>query len=325
MLKSKKRTLVIGGSGYIGIRIVKELLNRDYQVTIASRNPQKVESKFKDKKVGYLKLDIYDFNGYEIEKEFKKYDSIVFAAGVDDRLVPKAPAYDFFYNCNVRPCMELFKRAGRSGVRKVVLLSSYFCYYNRTNPELKLDEHHPYIRARMDQENESIRALDKYDTDIVILEIPYVLGSSVEEDHLLKPLVKYLYFPLPIFVTHGGSAVITVENVSEAVVNSIERDLKKKIYPIADLNMSWKEIWMKINPKRKSIVVPKWLLKFFVWFLEKYYKITNKESGLNLVEFMDLHTRFVYIPIEDIRNEIGYSSDGLDASFDEIVKNSLAN
>ena len=53
---------------------------------------------------------------------------MVYAVGPDDRVVPKAPAYQFFYDRLVTACGRAFSAAKKAGIKKAVLLSSYlFC------------------------------------------------------------------------------------------------------------------------------------------------------------------------------------------------------
>jgi hypothetical protein len=48
----------------------------------------------------------------------------------------------------------------------------------------------------------------------------------------------------------------------------------------------------------------------------------GKESGLKLKKFMDFHTKNLYLEIEEVRLKLGYTSDGIQEAFDEVVDNS---
>lgn len=54
--------------------------------------------------------------------------------------------------------------------------SSYFAYFDRIWPEMRLAEHHPYIRSRKGQEAQSLEAAMP-DLQLCILQLPYIFGS----------------------------------------------------------------------------------------------------------------------------------------------------
>jgi nucleoside-diphosphate-sugar epimerase len=74
-------------------------------------------------------------------------EGLIFAAGADDRTIPDAPAYPFFYKANVESTARLLRLARQAGVKKAVVFSSYFVYFARKWPEMKLGEKHPYFAA----------------------------------------------------------------------------------------------------------------------------------------------------------------------------------
>ena len=79
---SKKKLLVIGGSGFIGKWIVKEGLIRDYRVTVLSL--KKLNNNFKIKNVTYLNIDLSDRS---LVKEFltsESYTHVVNLGGYID-------------------------------------------------------------------------------------------------------------------------------------------------------------------------------------------------------------------------------------------------
>ena len=79
-------------------------------------------------------------------------ECLVFAAGVDDRVTPQKPAYPFFQQANVQACVRVLRLAKQAGIKRAVVLGSYFAHFERLWPHLKLVERHPYIRSRVEQE-----------------------------------------------------------------------------------------------------------------------------------------------------------------------------
>lgn len=141
--------LVIGGTGFIGYPAVHELLRRGHSVTaIALRQP--VAQQPLPPQVKLILADMDKFSDDELRQLLTGYDGLVFAAGVDDRVTPRAPAYPFFYHANVQSAVRVFTLARQAGVRRGVLMSSYFVHFARLWPELQLGARHPYIRSRLE-------------------------------------------------------------------------------------------------------------------------------------------------------------------------------
>lgn len=70
-----KNVLLIGGSGFVGSAILKELLERGYQVTTLVRNPDKITIKSPDLTI--VKGDVTDFD--EIKKLAEGKDAVISA------------------------------------------------------------------------------------------------------------------------------------------------------------------------------------------------------------------------------------------------------
>jgi nucleoside-diphosphate-sugar epimerase len=78
-------------------------------------------------------------------------EGLIFAAGVDDRVVPKAPAWEFFRRGNVEATRRIVRFARQAGLGHMVVFSSYFVAFNRLWPLLKMAETHPYLSSRVAQ------------------------------------------------------------------------------------------------------------------------------------------------------------------------------
>lgn len=124
----------------------------------------------------YLKM-----NDDEVKKMFEGCDGFVFAAGVDERVEGPAPIYDLYKKYNIDPVKRLLKIAKECGVEHSVILGSYFSYFAKTRPEMKLTEYHPYIRSRIDRENVAMSfAYDNF--NVAVLKLTYIFGLSPAEN-----------------------------------------------------------------------------------------------------------------------------------------------
>jgi len=102
----KQKVAVIGGTGFLGYYAVKEFIRRGHQVTVIALPPLPKEDLFPED-VGIILADINGLDDSCVTNILKGHDAKVFAAGADYRVTPRAPAYDFFYQANVRSCVRI--------------------------------------------------------------------------------------------------------------------------------------------------------------------------------------------------------------------------
>jgi nucleoside-diphosphate-sugar epimerase len=72
--------------------------------------------------------DFDDLNDDEVRALVSGHDAVVFAAGADYRVAPKAPAYPFFQRYNVAATRRAAELSRQSGVQRFIILGSYFVY-----------------------------------------------------------------------------------------------------------------------------------------------------------------------------------------------------
>ena len=166
----------------------------------------------------------------ELISLFRGKDVLVFAAGVDDRATPKKPAYPFFVKHNVESVKRVFTLARQAGVSRGVVLGSYFAYFDRLWPEMKLAVHHPYIRSRVEQTKAAFDA-GQDEMSISVLELPYIFGSMPGRVPLWKPLIKDILSPFPLFYPAGGTTCVTVHQVAQAICGAVEHGKPGKLLP----------------------------------------------------------------------------------------------
>ncbi|MBX7243684.1 MAG: NAD-dependent epimerase/dehydratase family protein [Bacteroidia bacterium] len=290
-----KKGIIIGGAGFIGYFTVNRLLEEGYEVTIGGRK-QPEAGLFSDK-VLFQEMDILTVPEEQLTEIFKGKDFVMLAAGADDRSLPDRPAFDFFYRHNVAPAKRISAAAKSAGVKQLLILGSYFSYFERKYPELRLAEHHPYIRSRKLQA-EAALAVASAEMNVMIIEIPYVVGIAPHLTPLWKPLIQYVNSPFPVFYPDGGTAVITVQHLAKALVWMAENG-KTGQYPLADANFSWKGFLQLLqkNPEKnlRIIPLPQWVLKLFMLPVMLYFRLRGKETGVHPVMFMDIQTNKSYL------------------------------
>ena len=317
------KTFIVGGTGFLGYYTCLELLRRGHEVSTLAHMPPPDELDFPKE----VKLDIADMNKISDDAllaHLQGADGLIFAAGVDDRVVPKAPAYPFFYAGNVRTTERVMRLAKQAGVKRAVIFSSYFVACHQMWPELKLSESHPYIKSRVEQ-IEAARRVAGDEMTVSFLALPYIFGAMPGRMPLWAPLLSYLESALPwVFYPAGGSAMVGVREVARAAVGALEQGEPGKVYSIASENLSWPEFLTRLGhvlqKPKKIITLPNWLVKFGAGLIVLYHKLQGREAGLDLVPYVQVQTRNAFLNLDDAPKELGYEHADLQEAFEDTVK-----
>jgi dihydroflavonol-4-reductase len=318
------RIFIVGGTGFLGYYSALEFLRRGHSVSTISLPDIPLGNWFpKEIMVNYG--DIFKMNTEELHEIFHGYDAMVYAVGPDDRVTPKAPAYEFFHDRLVVACTKVVTAARDAGIKRCVVLNSYFAYFDRIWPEKKLKEKHAYIRCRVEQADAVIKAGDNK-MAVMVLELPYIFGKMPERvplwkevllDRLLK--MKTIYYP------EGGTIMITVEHIAEAIVGAIEQGQHGKRYPIGDINMTWSEMITimlnAIGQIRKINPLPKFIANIVGRSLYQKDKKQGKESGLNPSHFFqDIQCQYLFFDPSETAKELGYNRGGIKEALELTAK-----
>lgn len=307
--------LVIGGTGFLGYYAVQEFLRRGHTVSVLALPPLPAEGLLPaGVQVQLANLD--HLSDAAVRVLLQGQDGVVFAAGADDRVVPPAPAYPFFYHANVEACSRLFRLARQAGVRRGALLSSYFAYFDRLWPELRLAEHHPYIRSRQEQEEQSLHAALP-DLQLVVLELPYIFGAMPGRIPLWSPVVNYVRASPVLLYPQGGTNMIAVQHVGEAIAGAIEQGQGGERYVVGDENLTWSEFLGRLSrfatgKSKPVITIPTFLFRLQMQSVAKKHQAEGKEGGLDPVEFTRLQTAKTFFDPMPSRQALGYGQGGLD-------------
>jgi len=273
--------------------------------------------------VSVLLLDIDQASDSDLLGYLKGYDGLVFAAGADDRLTPKKPAAPFFHQANVETCTRLLRLAREAGIKRAVVLGSYFAHFHRIWPELRLAERHPYIRSRVEQEK---AATSIPGITAAVLELPYIFGRLPVQGWkpLWTPLIKYIRSSPILFYMKGGSACITAKTAGQAVLGALEKVTASGCFPIGDENLTWSELLTRLAAadKRRVRVVnlPGWLVQIGLHGMWLLHHLRGREAGLDPRYFAQLQTAHGYIDPKTSQEALGYETGGLGEAFQETVE-----
>ncbi len=319
--------LIIGGTGLIGSASAQELIKRGHQVSTLALPPLPKNAKFPAE----LKIrfgDMFKLSDKELIKKMHGFDALVFAAGVDERVHFPKPSYDHFKKFNVDILVRLLTLAKACDIRKALICGSYFSYFDKKWPHLKLEQHHPYIRSRREQERRAM-AFNDASFSVSVLELPYIFGIQAGREPVWTILAKQISgMKFFTFYPRGGTAMLTLKQTAQAVAGAIENDRGGKTYPVGWFNMNWKEmlsIFHKAMGKanRKVITVPDIFVRMKFKQIQKSLEKQSIEPGLHLPEFTKLMCRELFIDKATIQHELGVQDDDIYAAIADSAMLSL--
>ena len=317
------KVCMIGGTGLLGSEGAKELIARGHQVKAIALPPLPQGA------VLPPEMEITYGNYLEMSDEavadmFSGCEGFVFAAGVDERVEGPAPIYDLFKKYNIDALDRLLRIAKACGVKHTVVLGSYFSYFAKEWPEKRLTEYHPYIRSRIDQEKMALSYAGK-DFDVAILELPYIFGTQPGRKPVWVFLVENIRSMKGATLwPKGGSTMVTVRQVGQAIAGALERNRGGKCYPIGWYNLTWPEMLKIVHkylgcPQKKIVTIPKWMYAMGGKNIIKDQQKRGIDGGLQMVKFADIMCSNLFIDKEEGCIPLGVTDDDIDAAIGDSI------
>jgi nucleoside-diphosphate-sugar epimerase len=321
-MSENNRVCIIGGTGFLGYHALVEFIDHGWETTVIGL-PSSERSLNFPPEVKVILKDIETLTDYDLLALMRGHTALIYAAGMDDRSIPHKPAYPKFFHENVENPIRVLKLAREAGVKRAVIFGSYFVHFDRLWPEMKLAQHHPYIRSRVEQEK-AVLSLAGMDVDV--LELPYVFGSLPIDGWkpLWLPLIKYLYRSPIILFTPGGAACVSARTVAAAAYKTIVNGRAGNCYPINQENLTWEQLLnslTRVRGLRKRVIsLPKWIVEICMYSISILHYLQGKEGGLDPRYFTGLQTANTFVDPSPSQNRLGYEMKDLDEAFRDTVE-----
>ncbi|TFG26644.1 epimerase [Candidatus Thorarchaeota archaeon] len=319
------KIFIVGGTGFLGYYSTLEALRRGHEVSSISIPDIELGDWFPEE-VNVKYGDIFNIDFDELVQLFNGHQGLVYAVGPDDRVTPQAPAYKFFHDRLVVACTKVIEAAREAGIQRCVILNSYFAYFDRIWPEKKLSERHSYIRCRVEQAVSVIEVGGEHMV-VMVLELPYIFGAMPKRIPLWKDTLfdrilgmKIVFFP------SGGTNMIAVENVAEAIIGAIEHGQPGRRYLIGDVNMPYKEMLRIVLDtmgfkKRLIVTLPTGLATIIGKWMKRSERRKGLESGLDRAHvFKDILSQKLYYDPTPSVIELGYKQGGVREAIMDTVR-----
>ena len=322
---------MIGGTGLLGCEAAKVLIEKGHKVTSVALPPLPVGAPIPEE-MDIMFCDINKKTDEEIEEMLKGNEVFIYAAGVDERVEFPAPVMDYYYKFNIAPLKRIFPICKKVGVKRAVVLGSYFSYLSKIRPDMRLPEKNKYFKSRLQQE-EVCESFCDDSFSCAVLELPYIFGTQPGRKPVWTILIEQLKMmdslPCTLYPA-GGTAMLTCRQVGQVIAGAALREKSGfDAIPIGMYNMKWNE-FLKIvyaargmGYNRKIISVKPWMMKMGMTKIALDYKKRKIDSGMdpfNLPDIMDID---LFIN-NAYAKELGATEDDIDAAITESIRVSEA-
>lgn len=313
-----KNVFIAGGTGFLGYYSALLFLKRGCSVSsIALPEEINLDNWF-PKEIDLCFGNLFEMSGDEICDLLKDkgFDTFVYGLGPDDRVTPMAPSYDFFHLRLVDQSLKICKAAKKAGIKRCVVMNSYFAYFDRLQKG-KLSNDHPYIRCRVEQATAINGIGEEGVFEVMIMELPYIFGSMPGRIPIWKSVFMDRFEKLPfVFFPDGGTAAIHVTGVAESIFAAACNGNNGERYPVSSTNIKYRDMinfMMKCAGfDKKFVKMPHWMCYLSGVGLHIHEKITGTQGGLNMTKLMiGLLSEDLFLDSSETQRKLGYNELGL--------------
>ena len=333
------KVFIVGGTGLLGSMAASILVERGHQIKAVALPPVPVGAPLPEMDLTFC--DINKKSDEEVLKMFKGCDAFVFASGIDERVECPAPVFSWYEKYNIKPVDRLLSLAKQAGIKKAVILGSYFSMLDKEEFGYKaklpkgLRERNPYIRSRLIQEETARKHADD-NFSVAVLELPYIFKTQPGRQPVWTILIEQtsVMDKLPFTMyPKGGTAMLTVRQVGEAIAGAVEKLSEEyhgfNAWPIAMYNQTWKQFLRIVydargmGKNRKIVSIPAWVMKMGLGKTIKEYKRKGIESGLDVKYLPYIMNLNLFID-NKYAKALGVQEDNIDEAIFDSVHVSVA-
>ncbi|HWH45494.1 MAG TPA: SDR family NAD(P)-dependent oxidoreductase [Thermoleophilaceae bacterium] len=231
------KTLLTGGTGFIGSHVARRLLERGDEVRITVREGSKLEN-LKGLDYQAVTCDLLDRRS--VRRALRAVDRVVHCAELASLARRDT---DRMFEVNVLGTRTLFEECLRKGVERVVHTSSVAAIGPAPRPRATADENQiftagrlgiPYVNSKHEAEVEAMR-LAAQGLPVVAVNPSWVFGEGDIYATSTGIVKRFLLGQIPAYVS-GGVNVVDVNDVADGVLQADERGRIGERYILGNRN-----------------------------------------------------------------------------------------
>ena len=264
----KKKIAVTGGSGFIGKKIIEELLKNGNDVVSFQRTSQNLDN------VEIRHFDLSDTKSLT-KIMFSDIDVIIHTAALVHNIRANKNAHR---TLNFEATKRLFKACQEAEVSKFIFISTVSVYgtFSSKNPisiQTQTSPVTPYSIAKLDTEKFLLGSNNS--TAISVIRLPLVYGDNAPGNYGALERLAKSRLPLPFLNTRNKRSIVSVELVAKIIKNAAQSKEKYLgLHLLAEIRpYSTKEIIERIKTKNRFspmlFPVPLFLMKIVLTVIGK--------------------------------------------------------
>ena len=264
----KKKIAVTGGSGFIGKKIIEELLKNGNDVVSFQRTSQNLDN------VEIRHFDLSDKKSIT-KIMFSDIDVIIHTAALVHNIKANKNAHR---TLNFEATKRLFEACQEAEVSKFIFISTVSVYgtFSSKNPisiQTQTSPVTPYSIAKLDAEKFLLGSNNS--TAISVIRLPLVYGDNAPGNYGALERLAKSRLPLPFLNTRNKRSIVSVELVAKVIKNAAQSKEKYLgLHLLAEIRpYSTKEIIERIKTKNRFspmlFPVPLFLMKIVLTVIGK--------------------------------------------------------
>ncbi len=315
------RACVTGGTGFVGAHIVRALADRDDDVRVVYRDPDRLKA-LRGVKYRRAKCDVLDYKS--MRRALRGIDVLFHVAGN----VASNPVQSV-WELNAEGPVVAVEAAAAEGVRRVVLTSTISAI-GTANGNGPADEstRYPedwlgltYPDSKHAGERAALEAAERHGIDVVVVNPAYVLGVPVDHrqgcDTSTRTIANYLRGRLP-GVLDAPMNFVDVEDVAAGELLAAEHGKPGERYILGGVNLRWAELIDRVA-ELSGVRYPIMVLPTSIRRLTRIREAIGLPGALS-AEASNLMGQDWRFTSKKARDELGYTSRPLDDTLNATIE-----
>jgi nucleoside-diphosphate-sugar epimerase len=313
------KILMIGGTGFLGYFSCRDMVERGHEVVAVGRPPAPGAGMMPGS-VSIVLEDIDALSDDGFTELVSGCDAVVYGGGADGRHSFPPPVINGYRAANVDPVRRMIPLLKKADVARFVILGSYYTALDRTFPDFRIAERHPYIQSRVEQ------AAVAFETggdglSVAILELPYIFGAAPGRGTLWGNYVKQVQQQEIITVPDGGTACVTAQQVGWAVTAACERLSGHRHFAIVEENMTYERMLRHfadaLGLPRSFERIPPETMRARALEEAEQMASAPRAGGYDPVGMAEMQAMLLYLDPLPAREALGYGHDDVGRAIGE--------
>ena len=312
--------LITGATGFLGVHLVRELVDAGYQVRALVRDPDAAASRLPPEAT-LARGDILD--AASLEAAVAGCDAVLHCAGKVSRDPEDAIE---LHRLNVEGTQHLLAAARAAGVRRFVHASTSGTIGISRDPEhvaseadappVQLINRWPYYRSKLYAEREALRHNDE-EMEVVVVNPSLLLGPGDLHGSSTEDVVRFLEERVPVSPA-GGYSFVDARDAASGMRLALERGTPGERYLLTACNCTVRTFFNRIarvadvDPPIFSLPEHATAKKLSLFLARAAQKVLGEDEGVPDPVSVDMAQHYWYVDAGKAERELGWRSrDGM--------------